>query len=327
MKNIGQVEIEQGEHFLALDENTNTLYLSNNKSNSILVIDCSSQKTVSRILIEKPRQLVLNSKNNMLYCISGHAGYFSQDTGSKISVIDTTSNQIVGSIGKNEKFGDMKLNQNKNLLYATKPKSKKLWVINPQTNKIINKIKLDGKYKCLAIDEEGNTIYLAGDDVGMSDALSIIAIHGEDNRIEKIAKQSFTAKRTKELHLNPFTKKLFVKTLEPQDHYENSKTRIHVADLESKKFVDSTKHRDAKEGVGFNHFKNRIYFSDVSKGEFSIYNNSLKEIGLFRFTESEGLVDKYFTGHRTPTKIAINSKLNQIYIIDGEKNILHIMQD
>jgi YVTN family beta-propeller protein len=327
MKKLGTIPIEQGEHFLELDDESNTLFVSNNKSDCILVIDGNSLKIKSRISIEKPRNLAVDSQHNRLYGICGHAGYFTQNSGAKISIIDTTTNQIVGSIGKNEKFRDLKLNQKNSLLYATKPKSKKLLVIDPQTNKVINKIKLGGKYKCLAIDDENNTTYLAGDDVGLSDALSIIAIHSEDSHIEKIAKQVLTTKETQELHFNPFTKKLFVKTFEPQDHYENQKTRIHVADLESKKFVDSTEHRDAKEGIGFDHYKNRIYFSDVSKGEFSIYNNSLKEIGLFRFTEPEGFVDKYLQGKRTPTKISINSKLNLIYIIDGEKNILHVMKD
>lgn len=326
MKKIGHIEIEQGEYFLALNYKTNTLYLANNKSDSILVIDGASHKIISRISIEKPRNLVINSKNNILYSISGHAGFFSTGNGARISIIDTTSNQIIGSIGKKEKFRDIKLNQSTNLLYATKPKSKKIWIIDSLTQNIVNKINVKGKYNCLAIDDVNNVIYLGGERVGFSDALSIISVHGVDNHIEKIAKKILSTKIPEELYHNHLNNKLYVKTLEPQDH-DSAKTRIHIVDLESKSFCKTSEHRDYLEGMGYDHNRNRIYFSNTSKGEFSIYNDSLEEIGLFRFTESEGFVDKYFSGHRTPTKITINSKLNLIYITDGEKNILHIMKE
>lgn len=44
LENIGTIEIEKGEHFIALNDKTNTQYISNNKSDSILTIDSSSKK-------------------------------------------------------------------------------------------------------------------------------------------------------------------------------------------------------------------------------------------------------------------------------------------
>lgn len=168
MKNIGSIKIETGEHFLALNEKTNTVYVSNNHSNSILVIDGSTKKIVNRIQIERPRELALNPKNNTLYAISGNAGFKLHSNGAKISIINLTTNQVTDSIGKKEGFGDVKLNQNTNWLYVTQTKSKKVWMIDSLTNTIKEKIKVGGKYRSIAIDTANNKIYLAGEE-GMWD--------------------------------------------------------------------------------------------------------------------------------------------------------------
>ena len=69
------------------------------------------KKFSTRIQIERPKELVLNSTQNTLYAISGKAGFWKTDEGAQISIIDTTTNKIKGTIGKKEGFGDIKLNQ------------------------------------------------------------------------------------------------------------------------------------------------------------------------------------------------------------------------
>ena len=110
MENIGKIPLEKGEYFIAINEKTNTLYVSNNLSDSILVIDGSAQKIVNRIQIERPKELVLNPNQDILYVISGKAGFWMTDEGAQISIIDTSTNKIIDSIGKKEGFGDIQLN-------------------------------------------------------------------------------------------------------------------------------------------------------------------------------------------------------------------------
>ena len=64
---------------------------------------------------------------------------------------------------------------------------------------------------------------------------------------------------------------------------------------------------DEYDGMGFDQSRNRFYFSDVKNGEFSVLNDSLEEIGLFRFTEPKDFVGKYLKGHGYHSKIFIQS--------------------
>ena len=73
---------------------------------------------------------------------------------------------------------------------------------------------------------------------------------------------------------------------------------------------EKTKLRCGTEGMGFDKSRSLFYFSDIINGEFSVFNESLEEIGVFRFTESKSLVDKYLAGSGLYTKFAIHLHYN-----------------
>ena len=329
MEKLGQIEIENGENFLDLNIKTNTLYVSNNESDLILVIDGTAKKIINRIEIEKPRQLVINSDNHLLYAISGDAGFKLRDNGAKISIIDTTSNQITGSIGEKEGFGDIKLNQDTNLLYATQTNSKKVWVIDTLTNSVTEKINVGAKYRSIAIDSASNTIYLAGRG-GMLPNVVFGAIHGSNNDIEKIInKAPWQTKKIWDLYYNPNNKKLYALIEEPPaggGDSGNLQVYIQVVDIESKSFGDRKKGRNEQDRMELDVSRNRIYFSKTLDGELLVYNDSLEEIGLFRFKEKLSFVKKHSKGFNWPSKIRVNTELELVYIADGRTKLLYIMK-
>ncbi|MDH3764933.1 MAG: YncE family protein [Nitrosopumilus sp.] len=328
MENIGTIELEKGEYFTAINEKTNTVYVANNHSDSILVIDGSAKKIVNKISIERPRELVINSDNNTLYAISGKAGWrLRQGLGKKISIINLTTNQITGLIGEKEGFGNIKLNQKTKLLYATQFNSKKVWVIDTLTNTVKEKINVGAKYRSIAIDEINNIIYLAGRE-GFSEKLSYALIRGNDNHTEKMdSKIGFRSNTIWELYYNQNNNKLyaFVETMPVGDG--NPTVSIQVFDINSKSFGEKTESRFWGNGMGFDQSKNRFYFSDVQNGEFSVLNDSLEEIGLFRFTKEKGFVEKHLKGHNLHSKIAINPNGGLIYIAGSKMSLLHIIKE
>lgn len=328
MENLGQIEIENGEQFLELNAKKNILYVSNNKSDSILVIDGNAKKIINKIEIERPRQLVLNSDNHTLYAISGDAGFRLRDNGAKISIIDTTSNQITGSIGEKEGFGDIKLNQDKNLLYATQTNSKKMWVIDTLTNSVTEKIKVGAKYRSIAIDSASNTIYLAGRG-GFLPNVVFGAIHDSNNDVEKIIdKAPWQTKKIWDLRYNSNNKKLYALIEEPNAYdQDNLQVYIQEVNIDSKSFGKRKGGRNDQDRMELDVSKNRIYFSKTLDGELSVLNDSLEEIGLFKFREPGNIVKKHLKGRTWPTKIAINSELDLIYIADGRSLLLYIMKE
>ena len=328
MENIGTVELEKGEYFITINEKINTVFVSNKFSNSILVIDGTAKKIVNKIPIKSPQEIILNPNNRILYAISGGAGFWMTDEGAKISIIDTKTNQIIGSIGEKEGFGDIKLNPKTKLLYATQTKSKKIWVIDAIANTVKEKIKVEGKYRSIAIDEINNKIYLAGRK-GIWDKSSFAVIDGENNDYQQI-KSSILKSGNKiwELYYNQINKKLYAFieyiTSGDGDHY----LYIQSLDLDSKSFEKNTESRSTLNGMGFDQSKNRFYFSDVIKGEFSILNDSLEEMGRFKFAESvRGFLANSSSILDNSSKFAINSELKLIYIADSERDLLHIIKE
>jgi YVTN family beta-propeller protein len=215
------------------------------------------------------------------------------------------------------------------LLYATQTNSKKVWVIDVSTNNVLKKIKVGVKYRSIAIDEKNNMIYIAGRGGITDDSTFFGVIDGKNNHVEKIvSKFYFANKKVWELYYNEMNKKLYA-YMEGRANtaYDSPTVSIQVIDIDSKSFEKKVKKNGLQDGMGFDQSKNRFYFSDVGKGEFSVFNESLEEIGLFRFTESKNFVEQYITGSGLYTKFAINTALQLIYIADAKMNFLHIIKE
>ena len=141
MEIIDKIPLEKGEHFLVVDEHSNKLYVSNNKSDLIQVIDCSTLKETHRISIERPRQLAVNPSENSVVVINGDAGFWLRGNGAQISQIDVATYEIMNSVGKKEGFADVTVNKETGMVYATQPKSKKVWVLDGHSMNVLEKIK------------------------------------------------------------------------------------------------------------------------------------------------------------------------------------------
>ena len=141
-------------------------------------------------------------------------------------------------------------------------------------------------------------IYLAGRE-RFDNKISFAVINGKNNSFEKItSKMVWSEKKVWELYYNQVNNKLYG-FVEQQKKVDNDNYEVYIQsiDLESKLFVQKTKSRGVQDGMGFDPSRNYIYFSNVKNGEFSVFDHSLKEIGLFRFTEEKGFVDKHLKGH------------------------------
>lgn len=328
MEVIEKIPIEVGEHFLALNEDSNTLYVSNNASNSIQVIDCSSNKVTNRIVIERPRQLVANSAENTLFVISGKPGFRLRDNGAKISIIDTISNKIIGSVGEKEGFGDIDLNKETNIVYATQPKSKRVWAIDCNTKNVLDKINVKNDYYVLAVDIKGNRVFLGGNE-GMLKKVSFGQIETTNNKFSKIAnRHTFTKNRPKELFFsNTHNKLFFCIDGSSASDYSDASTYVQQIDLNSNSFGDKVKRGGVENRMGFDSTRNVIYFPDVKKAEFQVLDHTLKEIGLFQYAEKpSGLKEKFSRKYGT-VKICVNSKTGMVYFSEEGNDLLYVIKE
>jgi len=148
-------------NFFDFDTKQDRVLISNNKSNSIQIIDGLSNKEIEKIPIDRPRKLLYDSEEEKLFVISGFAGYgHLRGTGAVVSVIDLATNRIIQQIGQREGFSDMVWHKKLNLIYLAKRNDKKLVVLDCKTFKIIDEIALGKKPDIMAINYNTNKIYL-----------------------------------------------------------------------------------------------------------------------------------------------------------------------
>ncbi|MBV9177353.1 MAG: YncE family protein [Nitrososphaeraceae archaeon] len=135
---------------VAISPSTNTVYISNTRSNSISVIDGTSDKVVKTIGIDySPFEMAFNQNTNKLYVANSEDG--------TVSVIDTTSNKVVKTVITGGSPSNIAIDPKTNMIYVT--------------NKYLNSVSvIDGSNDNLAVSttfnknipEGGNIICSSG---------------------------------------------------------------------------------------------------------------------------------------------------------------------
>jgi len=329
-----KIKIEKGIHFLAVNPETNTVYVSNNKSDSILVIDGSSNKVVNRIEIERPRKLVINSNSKRLYAISGKAGILKGAVGKQISVIDTSSNKIINTIGKNEKFLDMAINIKTNLLYVISKGYTDVVIFDGSSNTLVGSIKLKSELSAIsaiAVDADKNKIY-AGKNLDPFQKPSVYVIDGDTKKLEK----TITGKRffdisgsifLDEIHVNSKSNMIYL--FGHKISASNTTPFLWLTNENTNKIETTNFDYSLEDGMTLNPSRNRIYFSNTKKRKILILDKNLKETDSIPYAPEWKGWQKI--GHAgVKRSIAVNPITNKIYLIgiDEDKNhCLYVVDD
>jgi len=312
-----EIHVEKGEHFVAINEGSNTLYVSNNKSNSITVIDCSSHKIIGRIEIKRPRKLVVNLNNNTLFVISDKTDIRLRGTGAKISVIDILSNKIIETIGEKEGFSDIGLNEETNIVYATQPKSKLVWAINGHTYNVVDKIKTDEKYHVLSVDSITNRIFLGGE-IFLKTVFSQIDL--SNNKISKIGNRRFIT--IESLFFSHTHNKLYFHWNTSGDNVTYSS--INQIDLNSNSFGDEIEF--GRCCVYFDSTRNMFYLADYEKRKIEVLDHKLSTINSFQY-QNRSIWEKLKETYEE-MMICIHPKTDVIYLIGRwSGNILYAIKE
>ena len=102
--------LDRGPHKLKVDVISNTIYVANKNSNSILVIDGKSDRLIERIKIEAPHDLIIDSESHRMYVLSN----------CKILVFDTITYRLIDGLDPiiTESVGDMTMSTNRDFIYV-----------------------------------------------------------------------------------------------------------------------------------------------------------------------------------------------------------------
>lgn len=306
-----EIRLERGPHHFTFDTKADRIYVSNNKSNSIQVIDGYSNQVVDKISIDKPRNLVFNEKEKKLFVISGFTdfGHLNR-TGANISIFDTLTNKLIKEVGEREGFTDIGLHQNSNLIYSPTRNSKKLISLNCKTGKIVDKIELERKPNFMAIDSKTNKIYLGDYD---RSTISVIDIIKKNSKMIASNNHGDIEDLVAGLGENRiYFKERNTWSSESSGGFKDWVNFIECKTNEIQTLLDG---EDNKSILLSNDTENGVFFLLEEKKKFSLFQDN-KELGSIHKSIN-------------PRKFLVNPKTYKFYLSNNGlfKNTLYVFED
>jgi YVTN family beta-propeller protein len=187
-------------NFVAVNQTTNFIYVSNSAGSSVSVIDGATNTVVATIPVgDAPESIDVNPVTNTVYVANSDEFL----GGGSVSVIDGSTNTVVATItGLSEPYG-LAVNSVTNEIFVSNHNSSNVSVIDGATNAIIATITVGSLPQGVALNSARNLIYVANPESG-----TISAINGATDTVTN----TFTLPQGAgpgNLALDPITNRLF----------------------------------------------------------------------------------------------------------------------
>lgn len=157
----------------ALAAGTNFVFVSNERSNNIMVIDPAQDYAIIRTIATagRPRDMSFNSDHSLLYVACGDDDV--------IDVIDMETLEVVDSIPTGRSPEMFKLSHDDSLIYVSNEESSTVQIIDVAGKIIVNEISTGAEPEGIALNEDGTILYATSevaDMVHVIDAADAVVI-------------------------------------------------------------------------------------------------------------------------------------------------------
>ena len=140
---------------LAADPNTNTIYVANLRSNSVSVINGSTDTVVKNIMVgNSPTSVAVNSNTEKIYVANRDSN--------TVSVIDGVTNNVVTNITVGNSPNDIAVDPQEGWIFVTNLRSNSVSVINGFTDTVVKNIMVGNSPSSVAINQLLHILYIAG---------------------------------------------------------------------------------------------------------------------------------------------------------------------
>ncbi len=264
---------------------TKKIYVSNNDSNTISVIDSTSNKILTSINVEDgPAGIAVNSITNQIYV----ANYYSDN----ISVIDGENDLVMDVINVGDAPRNIEVNTVTNKIYVANYFGNSISVIDGNTNSVIDSIDIERPWG-VSVNANTNAVYIT------SKSSDIFVIDGYTNNLSKL--QINLSKNMKPLEVESFSKNLLL----------SLGNNIMILDEITMKQVTIPVGDNIVE-IDVNEDLNLVYALDTS-------SNSIYVIDLYNNRISETI-----STDRHPIGITIDSETNMLYVVNEYNNSISV---
>jgi len=108
---IDTITVGQDPRRVAVNQETNTVYVTNQNSGTLSVIDGTTNEVIDTITVgQDPRRVVVNQETNTVYVTNQNSG--------TLSVIDGSTNEVIDTIKVNQPY-EMAFDSRNNKVYIT----------------------------------------------------------------------------------------------------------------------------------------------------------------------------------------------------------------
>jgi len=283
--------------FVAVNQVTNRVYVSNLLSNNVSVIDGSTNQVIATVPVgNSPEVLEVNSGINMIYVANVGSG--------TVSVVDGASNTVTATIllGSSSAPIGVAVDSTRNLIYAANSGLGTVSVIDGKTNTVTATVQEGSTPAGIRVDSASNLIYVANFGSG-----TVSVISGAD----------FTVTNT--FTLPSSADPLFI-ALEPIAN------RLYITDA-GNEVVDVL---DASSGAllktingGRVPFKSPVYVTMFQPGK-SVLISDLSLGTVVQVSESSYAATAGLKGGNGPYGIAVNRKTGKIYVAESGNGTVNV---
>jgi YVTN family beta-propeller protein len=294
---------------IGINSVTNKLYIANQFSNSISVIDGGTDIIESTIQVDNfPYDLEVNPFNNRIYITNRESN--------TVSVIDGSTNQRLSNINVGESPVGISINPSLNMVYVTNLDSKSLSIIDGIDNKVRETIKLNEFVYGVAVNPLTNLVYISN---LINNTLSVL--DGETNKIiNKIAVGNMPTA----ININYKTNLIYV-----TNYLSNS---ISVIDGITNKVISTIKVAKYPVDAVVNPLTNKVYVShngdDVAVSIIDgVTNKKIRELSVkSNINKNSGNNDPILdipikvTFPLIASKLSVNPNTNLIYMTNTVSN-------
>jgi YVTN family beta-propeller protein len=283
--------------FVAVNQTTNLIYVSNIEGNSVSVIDGTTNTVVATVPVgEAPEALDVNPITNMVYV----ASYL----GDSVSVIDGSSNTVLATITEMDANG-VAVNSITNQVFISSPSTNSVAVIDGATNEIVATVTVGYEPMGVRVNSTTNLIYVSN---LLSATISVI--DGTNDKVTNtFTLPSFDGAKAEPniIALDPITNRLFV--------VDGANEVVDVLDASTGTLL-STITADSvpwePDYVAMFQPGKTILISDSSLG------------ALLEVSESSYAVSAVLKGGSDPFGIGVNRKMGKIYVAEEGTNTVNV---
>jgi YVTN family beta-propeller protein len=235
---------------IAVNPNTKKVYVANEYSNTVSVLDTETDKVKSTIKVGVfPYGIDINPLNNRVYVTNRGSN--------TVSVIDGSINSKLDDITVGKSPVDIAVNPSANWIYVTNLDDGTVSVIDGITNRVIDTISVGKTPYGIAVNPLFNKIYVA--DI-IKNTVSVI-----DGKTNKISANISVGKRPTglEIDLTNGSNKLYV-----ANHDSDS---VSVIDIITNSVIDNISSvGDSPVGMAINPITNKLYISNIGSNTVSV---------------------------------------------------------